>query len=98
MVEWSGGKVESVPALNIKNEEAYRLVKELADLEGKSMTTVVIEAVQEKLVRERKPQINEERMNYWLEYGKKVREAADPEWLAKDPFEDLYDEETGLPK
>lgn len=85
-------------ALNIKNEEVVRLVKELADREGKSMTAVVQEAVQEKLDRERKPQINQERMNYWLEYGKRVRESADPEWLAKDPFEDLYDEETGLPK
>jgi len=27
-----------------------------------------------------------------------VRETADPEWLAKDPFEDLYDAELGLPK
>jgi antitoxin VapB len=87
-----------VVALNIKNEEAVRLVKELAELKGESMTTVVIEAVQEKLDRERKPQINEERMNYWLEYGKRVRKTADPEWLAKDPFEDLYDDETGLPK
>lgn len=85
-------------ALNIKNEEAYRLVKELAELQGKSMTTVVIEAVQEKLDRERKPQINEDRLKYWLDYGKRVRETADPAWLAKDPFEDLYDEETGLPK
>jgi antitoxin VapB len=41
-----------VPALNIKNDEAYRLIRELADREGKSMTTVVIEAVREKLERE----------------------------------------------
>lgn len=84
-------------ALNIKNEEAYRLVKELAELEGKSMTTVVIEAVQEKLARDREPQINKARMNFWLDYGQRVREASDPEWLATDPFEDLYDKETGLP-
>jgi antitoxin VapB len=97
MVDLHGGKVESVLALNIKNEEAYRLVRELADLEGKSMTTVVIEAVQEKLDRERKPQINEERMNYWLEYGKRIREATPPELLTLDPDDLLYDE-YGLPK
>jgi antitoxin VapB len=99
MVEQHGGKVESVPALNIKNEEAYRLVKELADLEGKSMTTVVIEAVQEKLVRERKPRIiNEERMQYILELGRRVRQEADPDWIARDQIADLYDAESGLPK
>lgn len=38
-----------MPALNIKNEVAYNLVKELAELEGKSMTTVVIEAVRTQL-------------------------------------------------
>ncbi len=85
-------------ALNIKNEEAYRLVKELAELEGKSMTTVVIEAVQEKLDRERKPRINEERMQYFLDLGRQIRESADPEWLERDQIAELYDEETGLPK
>jgi antitoxin VapB len=53
MVESNGGQDRSMPALNIKNEEAYRLVKELADLEGESMTTVVIEAVRDRLERTR---------------------------------------------
>jgi antitoxin VapB len=97
MVERHGGKVESMAALNIKSEEAYRLVRELAELEGKSMTTVVVEAVQEKLDRERKPQINEERMNYWLEYGKRIRQATPPELLTVDINDLLYDE-YGLPK
>lgn len=85
-------------ALNIKNEETYKLVKELADLHGESMTTVVTEAVREKLERDRKPQINEARMQYWLDFGQRVRETADPAWLERDPFEDLYDDELGLPK
>lgn len=87
-----------MPALNIKNEEAYKLVKELADLRGESMTTVVIEAVRKQLESERKPQINEERINYFLDLGRRIRETADPEWLAKDPFEELYDDELGLPR
>jgi antitoxin VapB len=85
-------------ALNIKNEETYKLVKELADLRGETMTAVITEAVREKLERERKPQINEERMQYFLDLGRRIRETADPEWLAKDPFEELYDDELGLPK
>lgn len=36
-------------ALNIKNEEVVRLVKELAEIEGKSMTAVVREAVEASL-------------------------------------------------
>jgi antitoxin VapB len=87
-----------MPALNIKNEEAYRLVRELADLKGESMTTVVIEAVREQLEKARKPQINEERMQYFLDLGKRVRESVDPEWLATDQIADLYDDELGLPK
>ena len=37
--------------LNIKNEEAHRLVRELARLTGESMTAAVTEAVRERLER-----------------------------------------------
>ena len=84
-------------SLSIKHEEAHRLVKELADLRGESMTTVVIEAVRKQLESERKPQINEARMQYWLDFGQRAREKTDPELLALDPDEFLYDE-NGLPK
>ena len=88
-------------ALNIKNDEAVRLIKELARLKGESMTTVVIEAVRSELDRTRTPPINDERMNFWLERGREIRahlERVNPESLERDPIEDLYDEETGLPK
>lgn len=87
-------------ALNIKNEEAVRLVKELAELEGESMTTVVIEAVRDRLERKRQPVVDEERMRYILGLGRQVREhmqRVNPEWLERDPTEDLYDED-GLPR
>ncbi len=84
-------------ALRIDDQETVRLAQELADLEGKSLTAAVTDALREKLNRERKPQINEARMQYWLEFGKRVRETADPEWLAADPFDELYDE-NGLPR
>ncbi len=39
--------------LNLKNEDAHRLARELADLTGESLTTAVIEAVRERLGRVR---------------------------------------------
>ncbi len=36
---------------NIKNQEAHRLAKKLADLTGESMTTAVTEAIRERLER-----------------------------------------------
>jgi antitoxin VapB len=36
---------------NIKNQEAHRLAKRLAELTGESMTTAVTEAIRERLER-----------------------------------------------
>lgn len=41
-------------SLNIKSEEVHRLVRELADLTGESMTAAVAEAVRERLDRLRR--------------------------------------------
>jgi antitoxin VapB len=41
-------------SLNIKNAETYRLVRELSDLTGESMTGAVTEAVRERLERIRR--------------------------------------------
>jgi antitoxin VapB len=38
-------------SLNIKNAETYRLIRELADLTGESMTGAVTAAVRERLER-----------------------------------------------
>jgi antitoxin VapB len=37
--------------LNIKNEQAHRLAKKLAELTGESMTAAVTEAIRERLAR-----------------------------------------------
>jgi len=61
MVEWWNETVERWNRWlysTSRNDEAVRLVKELAELEGESMTKVVIEAVREKLVREQARQSN----------------------------------------
>lgn len=86
-----------MPSLSIRNQEAYRLIKELADLEGTSMTAVVIEAVREKLERDRKAEIDHARVAHFLKMGQEVRAVADPDWLTRDLTAELYDE-TGLPK
>jgi len=43
-------------ALNIKNQDTHRLVKELASVTGESMTEAVTEAVRERLDRLRRQQ------------------------------------------
>lgn len=84
-------------ALNIKNEETHRLARELAALQGVSIVVAVTRAVQEKLDRERASK-RESRLQ-WLE-----RITAETAPLMNDGrssnemFDDLYDDETGLPK
>jgi antitoxin VapB len=46
-------KEESIMPLNIKNPEADRLVRELTQLTGETITGAVITAMQERLERER---------------------------------------------
>ena len=46
-------KEEPVP-LNVKNEEAHRMARELAELTGQSITTAVTQAVQDALDRARR--------------------------------------------
>jgi antitoxin VapB len=80
-------------SLNIKNPDTYRLVKELADLTGESMTTAVTEAVRERLERIR----SDFRPEDILELAREVRAHLPPGYLDADLDELLYDE-NGLPK
>lgn len=91
-----------MPDLNIKNPEAYRLVKELADATGESMTQAVITSVRERLdrtksrrgTRETEIQARIERMS---EIAAEMRRLAPPGYWDQDVDELLYDE-NGLPK
>jgi antitoxin VapB len=87
----------SMPALNIKNEEAYRLVRELAELKGKSMTTVVIEAVRAELERERGHQYPEGLAEKLVELGRQASPLWREPWRST-PHGDLLYDENGLPK
>lgn len=83
-------------SLNIKNEDTHRLVRQLAQLTGESMTAAVDQAVRERLDRVRRGKSGgmAERL---LKIGKECA----PLW--KEPFRsiehgDLLYDEKGLPK
>jgi antitoxin VapB len=80
-------------SLNIKNPDTYRLVKELADLTGESMTAAVTEAVRERLERLRADFAPGE----ILEIAREIRARLPPGYLDLDHDDFLYDE-NGLPK
>jgi antitoxin VapB len=89
-------------ALNIKNEETTRIVRELASRRGISLVAAVTEAARETLQRDKAQEA--------LKNGKKglaarlmeiSRETAplmNDGRTIKELFEELYDEQTGLPK
>jgi len=85
-----------MPALNITNDRACQLVKELADLKGESMTTVVIEAVEKGLALVRKHHIGPRPglAARLAEIGKRSK----PLWTDTTPHGDLLYDEYGLPK
>jgi antitoxin VapB len=83
-------------SLNIKNPGTYRLVKELAELTGESMTAAVTEAVRERLERLRQSDsgIDVERA---LALAAEIGRRMPPGYLDQDFDELLYDER-GLPR
>ena len=46
--------VDNLMSMNIKNEEASRLIRQLSKLTGESLTTAITEAVRERLDRIRR--------------------------------------------
>jgi antitoxin VapB len=83
-------------SLNIKDEEAHRLARELASLTGESMTAAVSEAIRERLERVRGN--SKEGM---AERVMKIAKECGPLW--KEPYRsidhgDLLYDEKGLPK
>lgn len=80
-------------SLNIKNEATYRLIRELADLTGESMTGAVTEAVRERLERIR----SDFQPGDIQELAREIRDRLPPGYLDTDHGDLLYDEK-GLPK
>ena len=82
--------------LNIKNEEANRLIHELADSTGESLTTAVTIAVRERLerVQQREPGDVAKKL---LQIGKRCAAHLKEPFRTIEHGELLYDEK-GLPK
>lgn len=83
-------------SLNIKNEEAHRLARELAALTGESMSAAVAEALRERLERVRRTKEGDlaERL---LAIGKDCAARLKEPFRSIDHGDLLYDER-GLPR
>lgn len=82
--------------LNIKNEEAHRLARELAQLTGTSLTDAVTEALRERLTRLRGA-AGDTLAERLLEIGRDCAKRLPPEVRSVDHGALLYDER-GLPR
>ncbi|MBI3925637.1 MAG: type II toxin-antitoxin system VapB family antitoxin [Armatimonadetes bacterium] len=82
-------------ALSIKNEEADRLARELAELTGESLTEAVVLSLRERLERKRALKSNRPLAERLMEIG---RQCADLAVLdARSPDEILGYDQNGLP-
>lgn len=82
--------------LNIKNDETYRLVRELAAITGESMTAAVTEAIRERLGRLRE-QEGAGLADRLLAIGKDCAVRLKEPFRSVDHGELLYDDR-GLPR
>ena len=80
--------------LNIKNPEATRLIRELADATGESMTQALTTAVLERLQRVR-TQAQQDDVEAIVD---ELRSRLPAGYLDQDFDRLLYDDETGLPR
>lgn len=79
--------------LNIKNENVHRLAKRLAQETGQSMTTVIEQALEEKLIRLSRHQERTARLRRIIEILDRLPPV--PPGVTSD-HSDLYDDD-GLP-
>lgn len=80
-------------ALNIKNAETYRLIRELAEATGESMTQAVTTAVRERLERVR----SDFDVAEVMELARQIRAHLPPDFFDVEHGDVLYDDE-GLPR
>jgi antitoxin VapB len=84
-------------SLNIKNEATYRLIRELAELTGESMTTAVTVAVRDRLARVRQEEPGGGMAERLREIGADMRARLPADFATGDPTETLYDRD-GIPR
>ena len=85
-------------ALNIKDEETLRLTRKLAQLTGESLTLAVKVAVKERLERQEKASRKESRMEWLDRITAQTAAIMNDGRTSKELMDELYDDETGLPK
>ncbi len=84
-------------SLNIKNNEAHRLARELAELRGVSIASAVTEALRENLEREKRRGRNKSLSKELLEIGKRCAAHVKKPVKSSDHSDMLYDS-AGLPR
>ena len=84
-------------SLNLKNDEAYQLARELAGRTGESMTKAVVVALRERLER-LKRNSRKSRVERVLAIARDCAAHLTEEERSLDIDKLLYDEETGLPR
>ncbi|MGD0108133.1 MAG: type II toxin-antitoxin system VapB family antitoxin [Rhodopila sp.] len=83
--------------LNVKSEDAYRLASRLSELTGESLTTVVTEALRERLDRQLRLRDRDARLKRLRAITADIRAAMGDDLPTSD-HSWLYDDETGLPR
>jgi antitoxin VapB len=83
--------------INIKNAETHRLIRELAELTGESMTTAVTVAVRDRLSRVRNSDPDAGMAARLQEISADMRVLLPAEFLEGDPTDALYDQ-GGVPR
>lgn len=84
-------------SLNIKSADAHRLARELAELQGISLTTAVTGALREKLDREKGRDQEKPLSEELLEIGKRCAAHMKKPTRSSDHGKMLYDR-NGLPR
>ena len=84
-------------SMNIKNSETERLAREVASLNGETMTMAITVALRERL--ERLQAKRAQGLGAWLrELSRQTAPLMNDGKTSKELLDELYDEETGLPK
>ncbi len=85
-------------AMNIKNPETERLARELAKRTGESLTVAVTVALRERLERQQRAMQKETRMEWLDRITRETSAIMNDGRSSKELIDELYDDETGLPK
>jgi len=85
-------------SLNIKNEETHRLARELAQRTGETVTLAVTIALRERLERQKTPLKRKNRLEALTRFSEQCAPLFKDGRSGNELINDLYDEETGLPK